>query len=281
MKKLWTALLILAGLFLSQPSMMAQDRDEQMINASLRFIKENASLTKKEYEKFAKLYIEYNEQLAKLNRELKPDSRDYMKRWQTINDDYMKKLEKALPDSTRQKVSVAQFELGQKVWAQRTEQNRQHAERQFQMMGQWNQMNPQFMMQPHIYDFQRFRQREMQQDDAQQQQWWENYWRNWGEPDTAMIRRMQENRRRFRNGAQDSIWQQRRQQFGPQNGQPGPQSQYGPGFGGAQFGPGFGPGFGSPQGGFPQNGQQFTPQYGPQYGPQFGPGSNNNSNRSR
>lgn len=259
MKKLWTALLILAGLLLSQPS-MGQDRDEQMINASLRFIKENANLTKKEYDKFAKIYIEYNEQLAKLNHELKPESREYMKRWQAINDDYMQKLNKALPDSTRQKVGVAQWELGQKVWGQWSEQNRNTAQRQFQMMGEWNRMNPQFMMQPHMFDFQRHRQREFQQADEQQQQWWENYWRNWGEPDTALIRRMQENRHRYQS--RDSIWQQRRQQFGPQ-GQFGPQVQpFGP-----QSQP-FGPGFGAPQ-------------YGPGFGgPQFGPGSNNPS-RSR
>lgn len=250
MRKLWTALFILAGLFLSQTS-QAQDRDEQMINASLRFIKENANLTKKEYDKFAKLYIEYNEQLAKLNRELKPESRDYMKRWQAINDDYMKKLDKALPDSTRQKVGVAQWELGQKVWGQWSDQNRRNSERQFRMMGQWNQMNPQFMMQPHFYDFQRFRQHEMQQADEQQQQWWENYWRNWGEPDTAMIRRMEENRRRYHE--RDSIWQQRREQFGPQGLQPQ--------FGAPQFTPQYGP----------QYGPQYAPQYGPQYGPQFGP----------
>jgi hypothetical protein len=250
MRKLWTALFILAGLFLSQTS-QAQDRDEQMINASLRFIKENANLTKKEYDKFAKLYIEYNEQLAKLNRELKPESRDYMKRWQAINDDYMKKLDKALPDSTRQKVGVAQWELGQKVWGQWSDQNRRNSERQFRMMGQWNQMNPQFMMQPHFYDFQRFRQHEMQQADEQQQQWWENYWRNWGEPDTAMIRRMEENRRRYHE--RDSIWQQHREQFGPQGLQPQ--------FGAPQFTPQYGP----------QYGPQYAPQYGPQYGPQFGP----------
>jgi hypothetical protein len=250
MRKLWTALFILAGLFLSQTS-QAQDRDEQMINASLRFIKENANLTKKEYDKFAKLYIEYNEQLAKLNRELKPESRDYMKRWQAINDDYMKKLDKALPDSTRQKVGVAQWELGQKVWGQWSDQNRRNSERQFRMMGQWNQMNPQFMMQPHFYDFQRFRQHEMQQADEQQQQWWENYWRNWGEPDTAMIRRMEENRRRYHE--RDSIWQQRREQLGPQGLQPQ--------FGAPQFTPQYGP----------QYGPQYAPQYGPQYGPQFGP----------
>ena len=250
MRKLWTALFILAGLFLSQTS-QAQDRDEQMINASLRFIKENANLTKKEYDKFAKLYIEYNEQLAKLNRELKPESRDYMKRWQAINDDYMKKLDKALPDSTRQKVGVAQWELGQKVWGQWSDQNRRNSERQFRMMGQWNQMNPQFMMQPHFYDFQRFRQHEMQQADEQQQQWWENYWRNWGEPDTAMIRRMEENRRRYHE--RDSIWQQHREQFGPQGLQPQ--------FGAPQFTPQHGP----------QYGPQYAPQYGAQYGPQFGP----------
>ena len=246
MKKLLTALLILAGLFLSQPS-QAQERDEQMINASLRFIKENANLTKKEYQKFAKLYIEYNEQLAKLNRELKPESPDYMKRWQEINRDYMQKLDKALPDTTRQKVGIAQWELGQKIWSQRNEQNRNHAEQEFRMMGQWNQMNPQFMMQPHMFDFQRFRQRQIQQDNEQQQQWWENYWNNWGKPDSAMIRRMEENRKRFHD--RDSIWQQRRQQFAPQ-------SQYGPQFGIPQFGiPQFGPQ------------QQVVPQFG---GPQFG-----------
>ncbi len=272
MKKRWTALFILAGLLLTSPSVMAQDRDEQMINASLRFIKENANLTKKEYEKFAKIYIEYNEQLAKLNRELKPESRDYMKRWQEINSGYMQKLDKALPDSTRQKVGVAQWELGQKVWGQRSEQTRMTSERQFQMMGQWNQMNPQFMMQPHMYDFQRFRQREIQQADAQQQQWWENYWRNWGEPDTALIRRMEETRRRYRD--RDSMWQQRRQQFGPQGGQFGP--QFGP-----QFSPQFGPGFVPqvPQMGNPQRGQQQN-NVMPQFGPQFGPGFNN-TNRSR
>ena len=245
MKKLWTALLILAGLFLSQPSIMAQDRDEQMINASLRFIKENANLTKNEYDKFAKLYIEYNEQLAKLNRELKPESREYMKRWQSINDDYMQKLNKALPDSTRQKVGLAQWELGQKVWNQWSEQNREHTEQQFRMMGQWNQMNPQFMMQPHMFDFQRLRMRQMQQANEQQEQWWENYWHNWGEPDSAMIQRMEENRRRYRE--RDSIWQQRRQQFGPQQ----------------QFGPGFGPQFNQP-------GQQNNNQQRPYNGFQFG-----------
>jgi len=267
-------LLILAGLLLTQPS-MAQDRDEQMINASLRFIKENANLTKKEYDKFAKLYIEYNEQLAKLNRELKPESREYMKRWQEINSDYMQKLDKALPDSTRQKVGVAQWELGQKIWGQRSEQNRYTAERQFQMMGEWNRMNPQFMMQPHMFDFQRHRQREFQQADEQQQQWWENYWKNWGEPDTAMIRRMQENRRRFQQ--RDSMWQQRRQQFAPQGQFPqgqfpqgqfpqsGQPNQFGPGFGGSQFRPGFG--------GTPQGVQQYNPQFRP------GSGSNNNSGK--
>ena len=271
MKKRWTALLILAGLFLSQPSLMAQDRDEQMINASLRFIKENANLTKKEYEKFAKIYIEYNEQLVKLNRELQPESREYMKRWREINSAYMQKLDKALPDSTRQKVGLAQWELGQKVWNERSEQNRIHAERQFQMMGQWNQMNPQFMMQPHMFDFQRFRQREMQQADEQQQQWWENYWRNWERPDSAMIRRMEENRKRYHE--RDSIWQQRREQFAPQGQQFGNPQFGGPQFGGPQFG---GQQFGGPQ--FGGQGQQFGGQQGSQQpsfpGGQYGPGRN-------
>ena len=168
-----------------------------MINASLRFIMESANLTKKEYQKFAKIYIEHNEELAKLNRELKPESREYMRRWSEINKDYMDKLEKALPDSTRQKVAMAQFELGQKIWGRWSDENRQNTERQSRMMGQWNQMNPQFMMQPHIFDYQRLRQHEMQQADAQQQQWWENYWRNWQRPDSAMIKRFEERRKRY------------------------------------------------------------------------------------
>ena len=127
------------------------------------------------------------------------------------------------------------------------------------MMGQWNQMNPQFMMQPHMFDFQRFRQRQIQQDNEQQQQWWENYWNNWGKPDSAMIRRMEENRKRFHD--RDSIWQQRRQQFAPQ-------SQYGPQFGIPQFG---GPQFGPQQQAVPQFG---GPQFGRPYGNPYGGGNN-------
>ena len=153
MKRLLTALVILLGLSLPVCS-QTEERDEQMINASLRFIKESANLTKKEYQKFAKIYIEHNEDLAKLNRELKPESREYIRRWSEINKDYMDKLEKALPDSTRQKVAIAQFELGQKIWGRWSDENRQNTERQSRMMGQWNQMNPQFMMQPHIFDYQ-------------------------------------------------------------------------------------------------------------------------------
>lgn len=240
MKKVLALVVIGVGLFFSTPS-MAQNRDEEMINASLRFIKENANLSKKEYQNFAKIYIDYNEQLAKLNRETTPESRDYMKRWSQINDEYMKKLEKALPDTTRQKIGVAQWELGQKVWNQRAEQNRQHAERQFQMMGQWTMINPQFrMMQPHMFDFQRMRQQEMQQDDQKQQQWWENYWQNWQAPDSAMMKRMEEYYKRFQG--QDSIWQ-RGPQFGPM-----PMRQATPQFA-------------------PQPGRQpFIPQYGPQQG---------------
>ena len=40
-----------------------------MINAQLRFIKENARLTKREYQRFEKIYLEYNVQLFELNKE--------------------------------------------------------------------------------------------------------------------------------------------------------------------------------------------------------------------
>lgn len=198
MKRILTILTILLGLSFSMPA-CAQENDEQMINASLRFIMENAGLTKKEYQKFAKIYIAYNEQLATLNRELKPESADYMKRWSAINKDYMDKLEKALPDTTRQKIGVAQFQLGQKVWQKWTDQNRENVEHQMRAFGQWNRMNPQFMMMPHMYDFQRMQQMNMEHASQQQHQWWENYWRNWQMPDSAMLQRMEQNRQRYDN----------------------------------------------------------------------------------
>lgn len=196
MKRILTVLTILLGFSFSMPS-FAQENDEQMINASLRFIMENAGLTKKEYQKFAKIYIAYNEQLAKLNRELKSESGDYMKRWSAINDDYMDKLSKALPDSTRQKIGVAQFQLGQKIWQKWSDQNREHLEQQMQAFGQWNRMNPQFMMAPHMFDFQRMQQMNMEHASQQQHQWWNNYWRNWEMPDSATLQRMEENRKRY------------------------------------------------------------------------------------
>ena len=100
MKRLLTALVILLGLSLPVCS-QTDNKDEQMINASLRFIMESANLTKKEYQKFAKIYIEHNEELAKLNRELKPESREYIKRWSEINKDYMDKLEKQSLNQSR------------------------------------------------------------------------------------------------------------------------------------------------------------------------------------
>lgn len=233
MKKLLAALTIMFCMFTFLPC-AAQEMDEQMINASLRFIKEEASLTKREYQRFAKLYIEYNEKLAKLNRELKPDSPRYMSSWSAINEEYMKGMEKALADSTRRKIGVAQWELGQKIWNEWAQQNHENARQQFFMMGQWDRMNPQSMMRPHMFDLQRRHEFEMEHAGEQQQQWWENYWRNWGRLDSAMLRRMEENRRRFLE--QDSLWRQRRQQF------------------------------------YPQQGPSFTPQFGPQFTPQFGPG---------
>lgn len=193
MKKLLTVLCLLFVTLVSVPAMaQEQDRDEQMLNASLRFIKENAELTKKEYQKFAKIYTEYNEQLVKLNRELKPDSPDYLKRWNAINDSYMEKMGKELPDTTRTKIGMAQWELGQKIWGQWTEQNRKEMDRQTQMWMQSAQMNRQFMMmQPQVLDARRRHMQNMQNFSEQQQQWWENYWKNREKPDSAMIRRFE------------------------------------------------------------------------------------------
>jgi len=183
-KRLVTVLFMLFVLFQALP-MAAQERDEEMINASLRFIKEKANLSKKEYQKFAKIYIEYNEQLAKLNRELKPDNPDYMKRWNLVNDDYTGKLAKELEDSTRTKIGIAQFELGQKIWKQWYDRNQHEMDMQTQMWMRSAQMNRQFMMmQPQIMDARRRQMQNMENVSQQQRQWWENYWKNWQRPDS-------------------------------------------------------------------------------------------------
>lgn len=178
------------------------DRDEQMINASLRFIKEKATLTKKEYQKFAKIYSEYNEELAKLNRELKPDNQDYMKRWSSINNEYNNKLEKELADTTRRKIGMAQWELSQKIFEQFSQQNRQEMDVQTQMWMRSAQINhPFMMMQPQVMDARRRQMENMEQLSEQQRQWRENFRKNWHLPDSIVsdsIRALMQSR--FQNG---------------------------------------------------------------------------------
>lgn len=180
------------------------DRDEQMVNASLRFIKEKASLSKKEYQKFAKIYSEYNEELAKLNRELKPDDREYMKRWNSINSSYNVKLEKELEDTTRRKIGMAQWELSQKIFQQWSRQNRQEMDAQTQMWMRSAQVNhPFMMMQPQVMDARRRQMENMEQLSEQQRQWMENFRRNWHLPDSIVsdsVRALMQNR--FQNSTQ-------------------------------------------------------------------------------
>ena len=172
----------------------SQDLDEEMINAQLRFIKENARLTKKEYQRFAKIYMEYNIQLYELNKEqmqkaetnrksdvnpfggMMPfgsehdmqEANEYMKKWNEINSSYLKRLEDSLPDSTREKIGIAQWELGQRIWKQWAEQNKKIMSQQMEEMRKhneqmWNQMS------------------------KQQSQWWQNYWKQWPAPDTSEV----------------------------------------------------------------------------------------------
>lgn len=188
MKRLLTILGMLFAMSLCAFAAAQEDRDEQMINASLRFIKEKANLTKKEYQKFAGIYTEYNEQLAKLNRELKPENPDYLKRWNTVNDEYTSKLKKELPDTTRTKIGIAQWELGQKIWNQWSERNRHEMDMQTQMWIRSAQVNRQFwMMQPQVMDARRHQMEHMERYSEQQRQWWENFWKNRPDrPDSIM-----------------------------------------------------------------------------------------------
>ena len=144
------------GVLLCSVSAFAQETmDEEMLNAQLRFIKENAELTKREYQKFAGIYIEYNERLFELNKNQQDkvqrgvypfafgapsDNSEYMRKWKEINDDYLKKLDAALSESTRAQIGKAQWELGQKIWSQLAERNKRIMERQMQNMQMFQQM---------------------------------------------------------------------------------------------------------------------------------------------
>ncbi len=190
MKKLLLLICLLFSFSYLFP-VFSQGLDEEMINAQLRFIKENARLTKKEYQRFAKIYLEYNVQLYELNKEQMQKAEanrnsqsnpfeenlpfgpghdmreinEYMKRWNEINSAYLKKLEDNLPDSTREKIGIAQWELGQRIWKQWSEENKKIMDEQMEEIRKrneqiWNQMS------------------------QQQHQWWQNYWKQWPAPDT-------------------------------------------------------------------------------------------------
>ncbi|OPZ49380.1 MAG: hypothetical protein BWY95_00089 [Bacteroidetes bacterium ADurb.BinA104] len=192
MKRGLLALCIMLGLSFSL-TIKAQERDEEMINAQLRFIMENADLNRKEYDRFAKIYIEYNEQLANLNRTRKPGEFEYVKEWREINDSYQKKLEKALPDSTRFKIGVAQWQLGQKIWQEWVQQNQRDMDQRLKMWQNWAEANRQ-MMRSHIFDYHQRNRQEWENAAEQQREWWENYWKNWT-PDSNFFRVNPEMRR--------------------------------------------------------------------------------------
>lgn len=190
MKRFLLPIFFLFGFSFLVP-IFSQDLDEEMINAQLRFIKENAHLTKKEYQRFAKIYLEYNVQLFELNKEQMKkaeanrnsggdpfigipfgpgrdmtETNEYMKKWNEINSSYLKRLEDNLPDSTREKIGIAQWELGQRIWEQWSEHNKKVMSEQMEEMRKrheqmWNQMS------------------------QQQDQWWQNYWKQWPAPDTS------------------------------------------------------------------------------------------------
>jgi len=221
MKKVLT--LMFMALLVAVLPVMAQDgpdKSEQMIHAQLRFITEKAHLTKKEYRSFAPIYIEYNKALLELNKDQQPGMKpggmgmpqgmpqgmpggigmpfdfhpdqkqqEYGKKWAEINDNYRVKLEKALPDSTRQKIGMAQWELSQKIWQEWAEKGREAMERQFGHMGApgpnvgggpdslWLKN----MERDHPEAVQQWR--EM---DARREQWVNNYWRQWHFPGQTM-----------------------------------------------------------------------------------------------
>lgn len=199
MKRILLLLCMLLGL---SSALFSQENDQQMLNAQLRFISEKAKLTKKEYQKFAKIYLEYNQQLMQLNREQYPEGtpmnmfsmpmgradfgrNSYSEKWNKINSEYRSKLEKALPDSTISKIGMAQFELGQKIWKQWADENMKIQEQQIEF---WRDMEMHSV--PNQMGEIFFRNHENWREvSRQQEEWWKKYWQNWDAPDSFMMRR--------------------------------------------------------------------------------------------
>lgn len=176
-------------IFAQNAAMLDADVFTEMTNAQLRFIKENAQLTKKEYKKFAILYIDYVNALYKLNSssmpgsqqvnggppvffgmpyDFRPDSRqqeNYMKKWNEINETYRSGMEKQLSEDARKRIADAQWQLGQKIWEEWTDRSRRNAQ---QNVMQYMQYRPE--IERHW--------REMMNN---QHVWWNNYWHSWGE----------------------------------------------------------------------------------------------------
>lgn len=202
MKRILLLLCFVLGL---SSSLFSQENDQQMLNAQLRFISEKAKLTKKEYQKFAKIYLEYNQQLIQLNREQYPEGtpvnvfsmpmpmmgrndfgrNSYSEKWNKINSEYRSRLEKALPDTTISKIGLAQFELGQKIWKQWADENLKIQEQQ---MNFWRDMEMHSV--PNQMGEIFFRNHEHWREvSRQQEEWWKNYWKNWNAPDSNMVKR--------------------------------------------------------------------------------------------
>lgn len=121
-----------------------------MLNAQLRFIKENASLSRTEYRRFARIYKEYHLALVELNSEYaghgmawaapNDSSNSYLQRWSIINETYGEDLERYLSEDARIRIGKAQWELGQVLWQRWAQEHKKMIELQMQQFQAYQQM---------------------------------------------------------------------------------------------------------------------------------------------
>ncbi len=191
MRKL-LAIICLAALF---PLCLAaaEDRpDNDMTNAQLRFIMENARLSKKEYQRFAKIYIKYVDSLYELNNsamskpsdgpsfgmpfDFHPDNRqqqEYMRKWNEINEEYRSAMERQLSEDACHRIADAQWKLGQKIWEEWMERSRKEYEQQMEKG------RKEFEQQ--MEKGRKEMERHWTDIINRQGEWWNHYWRSWGD----------------------------------------------------------------------------------------------------
>ncbi len=212
-----SVLMVMSG-FAQNPD---ENRQEQMIYAQLKYIMEKAELTKREYSKFSKIYVEYQKSLLELNsqnvqRSAENDfhnphmpfapgnpGKEYFEKWEEINNEYLKQIEKIFPEEKLQKIGQAQFELNQKIWNRWSQETQRDFRRNlgaYGMMG-FNMEHPNFFVAPNVQDIQYWLHGNPQEQERlkQQREYWQQHPEEFKEFQKRVAEQQQQNQERWNN----------------------------------------------------------------------------------